>query len=110
MLFKVAYKIESDQGKSPGRTLDDKSPNARPRHPMFRHILKPTHKLLIQGNQEDGSVIVEFDVNERGFVEQPNILEVQDTILSEELTQRILEEVGYYKYTPLVIDESPVST
>ena len=69
---------------------------------------KPTHNLLISGNQENGSVIVEFDVNEKGVVEQPNIVEVQDTVLSQDTTQRILEEVGYYRYEPLVIDDTPV--
>ncbi len=68
----------------------------------------PTHKLSIQGNQRDGSVIIEFDVNEEGVVEQPNIVEVQGTVLSQDVSQRILDEVGYYRYEPLVIDDTPV--
>ncbi|MCY3542282.1 MAG: TonB family protein [Gammaproteobacteria bacterium] len=71
---------------------------------------RPTHRLSIKGNQEDGSVIVEFDVNEKGVVEQPNILEVQGTVLSQEVTQRIIEEVGYYRYEPFVIGDTPVRT
>ena len=69
---------------------------------------RPTHILSIQGNQDDGTVIVEFDVNEKGVVEQPNIVEVQGTVLSQDVTQRILEEVGHYRYEPLVIDDVPV--
>lgn len=71
---------------------------------------RPTHRLSIQGNQEDGTVIVEFDVNEEGAVEHPTIIEVQGTVLSQDVTQRILDEVGYYRYEPLVIDDTPVRT
>ena len=70
----------------------------------------PTHKLSIQGDQKDGSIIVEFDVNEEGAVEQPNIVEVQGTVLSQDVSQRILDEVSYYRYEPLVIDDVPVRT
>ena len=70
----------------------------------------PTHKLSIQGIQNDGTIIVEFDVNENGVVEQPNIVEVQGTVLSQDVTQRILEEVAHYRYEPLVIDDVPVRT
>ena len=71
---------------------------------------RPTHRLSIQGNQDDGTVIVEFDVNEKGVVEQPNIVEVQGTVLSQDVSQRILDEVSYYRYEPLVIDDVPVRT
>ena len=71
---------------------------------------RPTHRLSIQGNQEDGTVIIEFDVNEEGSVEHPTIVEVQGTVLSQDVTQRILDEVGYYQYEPLVIDDVPVRT
>ena len=71
---------------------------------------RPTHRFSIKGNQEDGSIIVEFDVNEKGAVEQPNIVEVRGTVLSQEVTQRILEDVGYFRYEPIVIDDTPVST
>ena len=107
---RVLYVIEGTEGQSPGRALDESSPIAQLRHPRFRHTLKPTHTLYIQDSLDDGSVIVEFDVNEHGFVEQLKILEVQDTTLSHGVTLRILEEVGYYKYTPLVIDDVRVST
>lgn len=70
----------------------------------------PTHSLSIQGDQNDGTIIVEFDVNEKGVVEQPNIVEVHGTVLSQDVTQRIVEEIGYYRYEPLVIDDVPVRT
>ena len=70
-------------------------------------IRKPTHTLSIQGNQADGTVIIEFDVSEEGAVEHPNIVEVEGTVLSQDVTQRILEEVGYYRYEPLVTDDTP---
>ncbi|MXZ44902.1 MAG: TonB family protein [Gammaproteobacteria bacterium] len=73
-------------------------------------IRKPTHTLSIQGKQADGMVIVEFDVSEEGAVEHPNIVEVEGTVLSQDVTQRIVEEVGYYRYEPLVIDDTPART
>lgn len=45
--IRIQYEIAGEKGKSPGRDLDDKSPNAQPRHPMFGHKLKPTHTLYI---------------------------------------------------------------
>ena len=66
--------------------------------------LKPIHEMQLEGNLEDGSVIVEFDVNEGGHVEQPKIVEVHDTSLTQEITERILDEVSYYWYVPLVIN------
>lgn len=105
---KISYEIADEDGNSPGRALENQTSSAQARYPMHRHTLKPTHLLYIQGNQENGSVIVEFDVNERGFVEQPKIIEVQDTRVSQEVSQRILEEVEYYRYTPFAIDDAPI--
>lgn len=104
-LIKFIYSLDRGNRKNSGRALEDKE-----RQPNSRHKLKPTHTLYIEGDQEDGSVIVEFDVNELGFVEQPSILQVQDTVLSDQVAQRILDEVSYYWYTPLVKDDVPVST
>ncbi|MYC24836.1 MAG: TonB family protein [Gammaproteobacteria bacterium] len=106
--IKINYELADGDRKSSGRALDEQASRTKARYPTYRHSLKPTHKLYIAGNQEDGSVIVEFDVNDRGFVEQPNILEVQDTRLTQEVTQRILDEVGLYRYTPFAINDVPV--
>ncbi|MYI76365.1 MAG: hypothetical protein F4077_01150 [Gammaproteobacteria bacterium] len=100
--------MDEEENKSSCRTLDEQPSSAQARYTMHRHSLKPTHRLYIAGNQEDGSVIVEFDVNDRGFVEQPNIFEVQGTRLTEKITQRILDEVGFYRYTSFTINDIPV--
>ncbi|MXZ55988.1 MAG: TonB family protein [Gammaproteobacteria bacterium] len=105
---RIMYEMAEEDNKSSGRTLDEQPSSAQARYPMHRHSLKPTHRLYIAGNQEDGSVIVEFDVNDRGFVEQPNIFEVQGTRLTEKITQRILDEVGFYRYTSFTINDIPV--
>ena len=105
--IKFLYEIPDEESKSPGRALRDAASSTQARYSMRRHSLRPTHKLYTEGNLEDGSVIVEFDVNERGFVEQPNIYEVQDTRLTPEVTQRILDEVGFYRYTPFTINDVP---
>ncbi len=105
--IRFLYEIPDEESKSPGRALRDPASSTQARYSMRRHSLRPTHKLYTEGNLEDGSVIVEFDVNERGFVEQPNIYEVQDTRLTPEVTQRILDEVGFYRYTPFTINDVP---
>ena len=107
-LVRIVYELADEDDNKPGRALEDQPSSAQARYPMHRHTLKPTHLLYIPGSQENGSVIVEFDVNDRGFVEQPNIIEVQDTRLTQEVSQRILEEVGYYRYTPFAINDVPV--
>lgn len=114
---KAGYPIKFPPDVAKQFLEDLKNTPAQDRKQLFDDLLKkgtivrpsrPTHNLSIQGKQNDGTVIVEFDVDEKGAVEQPNIVEVQGTVLSQDLTQRILEEVGYYRYEPLVIDAAPV--
>ena len=105
--IRFLYEIPDEESKSSGRTLRDRVSSTQARYAMRRHSLRPTHKLLIEGNQDNGSVIVEFDVNELGFVELPNIVEVQDTRLTHKVTQRILDEVGFYRYTPFETNDAP---
>ncbi|MYD46219.1 MAG: TonB family protein [Gammaproteobacteria bacterium] len=126
-LTNVKYVIAREDSTSPGRALGDSSPDPRSQVPMVlppnapphlrnaivhrpKHRVNPTHTLFIEGNQKNGSVIVEFDVDKQGFVERPNIVEVQGTVLSEDVSQQILEEVGYYWYEPLVIDDLRVGS
>lgn len=69
--------------------------------------LDPIYELNLTGDYENGSVIVQFDVNSRGHVEGPKIVEVIDTSLSEEIAKRILDEVSFFWYAPWIENDLP---
>lgn len=70
--------------------------------PMHGIKIDPIYELNLPGDYENGSVIVQFDVNSSGHVEGQKILEVIDTSLSEEITKRILDEVSFFWYAPWI--------
>lgn len=92
------------------RRIPDLPPDNPEQQPAPKHNvrLKPLYTMYLEGNLQDGAVIVEFDVNERGHVEKPNVLEVHDTNLTEEITESILEQVSYFWYAPFVENQRPV--
>ena len=77
------------------------SEDRRPEH-MRTIKLDPIYELQLTGDHVDGSVIVQFDVNGSGYVEGPKILEVIDTSLPDEITERILDEVSFFWYAPWI--------
>lgn len=71
--------------------------------------LEPIYTLHVDdGNFADGSVIVQFDVNQRGYVEGPKIVEVIGTSLPKEITERILDEVSFFWYAPYIENNRPM--
>lgn len=70
--------------------------------------LKPVYELQLDGDYDDGSVIVQFDVNLSGYVVGPKILEMVDTGFPEEITERILDEVSFFWYAPYIENDRPV--
>ena len=97
-MSKILFTLSNDRGASPRRTQEGK-----------RSIrLTPSYELNLNGNLEDGSVIVEFDVNKEGYVEQPRIVEVVDSNLTKEITDQILDEVSYFWYWPLYVFNNPI--
>lgn len=71
--------------------------------------LEPIYSLhLDEWNYPDGSVIVQFDVNQRGYVEGPKIVEMIGTSLPKEITERILDEVSFFWYAPYIENSRPV--
>ena len=105
-----------NQGQRPstrrGRSAEQRQqPAIEDRRPeSLRDIkLEPIYALhLGDGNYADGSVIVQFDVNERGYVESPKIIEVLGTSLSKEIAERILDEVSFFWYAPYIENNRPM--
>lgn len=69
--------------------------------------LDPIYKLQLTGDHDDGSVIVQFDVDGSGYVERPKIFKVIGTNLPEEITERILDEVSFFWYAPWIENNQP---
>ena len=69
--------------------------------------LEPIYELQLSGDYDDGSVIVQFDVNGSGYVEGPKIIEIIDTDLPDELKERILDEVSFFWYAPWIENNQP---
>ena len=92
------------QAANPRRrsTAEDRRPES-----MRSIKLDPIYELQLKGDHDDGSVIVQFDVNGTGYVEGPKIVEVIDTSLPEEITERILDEVSFFWYAPWIENNRP---
>lgn len=84
--------------------VEDRRPEA-----LRRVKLKPIYELQLDGDYDDGSVIVQFDVNRSGYVVGPKILEVLDTSLPKEITERILDEVSFFWYAPFNENDRPIT-
>lgn len=99
-----ARRSQGRRGQSSGRR--SASEDRRPEH-MRSIKLDPIYELQLTGDHDNGSVIVQFDVNGSGYVEGPKILEVIDTSLSDEITERILDEVSFFWYAPWIENNQP---
>ncbi|MYD46220.1 MAG: TonB family protein [Gammaproteobacteria bacterium] len=100
--------------RTPNRRRQSENPRRQPviedrRPESMRNIkLDPIYELQLTGDHDDGSVIVQFDVNGHGYVEGPKILEVIDTSLPEEIKERILDEVSFFWYVPWLKNDQPI--